>query len=122
MWQAADSPEDSVGRRFWIEHLREIGYVTNGVVAPAPTVAITVYRGGTEPRRMAWTTDRETAALFASGLGGRTPVGRLWTATAPVRAQLMAFDGSWGRIGETEIVVDPELLVDVRETGGPMNR
>lgn len=122
-WQAADSPEDALGRRFWVKQLRSVGYLLNGDEGAArPAEPITVYRGGADPQRMAWTSDRQAAAEFAAGLGGRFPTGRLWRASAPVEAQLMSFDGTWGRIGEIETVVDPELLVDVQPLDQPIGK
>ncbi|MGX9296750.1 hypothetical protein [Tsukamurella paurometabola] len=114
-WCGPDSPTDALPAEVWIDWLQQTGYLLNGASAPRPTQAVTVYRGGRDARRMSWTPHRATAELFASGLGGRFPAGKLWTATAPAQSQLMTFDGSAYRVGEVELVVDPALLADVRE-------
>lgn len=110
VWSAAEWPEVSLTRRFWIRLFRRAAY--------PPPPRLTVYRGAVPRyvRGMAWTTDRDKADWFARRWTIST--GRpafVYVAEAPPEAVLADIDAlDEGGRGEHEIVVDPSLLLAVR--------
>ena len=72
---------------------------------------LVIYRGCSKDKQegMAWTTEKETAQWFAArwGLGDN----RVYTTTVPRRDVFMFCDSR----GESEIVVDPRCIVEIRE-------
>ncbi len=89
---------------------RRAGYVSDGVAYPS--AELTVYRGEPESgqRGISWTTDFQVADTYAKGYstGGNAQV---LQATAPVASVLARF------AFEDEVVVQPELLTDVKALG-----
>lgn len=78
-----------------------------------PTGALTIYRGATESRRngMAWTQSAITARHFRDGKRRRLgDEAFIFQATADEEAVLALFDARQ----ESEVVVDPTLITDIR--------
>jgi hypothetical protein len=86
-----------------LEWFREVGYIVNGDIA-APPGKVTLYRGGVDANRMAWTPSRPLAEWFRD----RWPGGRVWTVTVGGEALLAHFSHVRdGGDGEVEFVIDP---------------
>jgi len=119
VWSAAEYPERALDQSMWLEIFGYAGFRRDGEVAPPPAESLTLYRGATAEGRfgMSWTNDLEVAEKFArAGIRGRA-VGTVWTAEVEPR-YLLAYVGREGTRGESEYVVDPAGLIDVREFGG----
>lgn len=104
-WVMCEFPENALPRSRWLEWFRELDYTENGALClSGPPSRITLYRGGIDPSRMAWTDDRAQAEWFCD----RFPGGRLWTAEASSDRILAHFNTI--RNGEREYVIDPDGL------------
>jgi hypothetical protein len=106
-WPSLHGPLHVISPSELIRLFRSVGYVSDG--PERPSAAISVFRGALavdDARGISWSTSEEHAGTYASGY---TTVGEtcLWRATCPPEAVLARFGF------EEEIVVDPELLVDV---------
>jgi len=124
-WCDAEWPESHFDYGEWINLFSEAAY-------PAPTHPITIYRGAVPARRngMSWTTDLAVAQFFANRfalLVGRPgyEAASVYEATVEPAAVLCMVDDAC-RLGgrhESEIVIDPDALEDVRRIataeGGP---
>lgn len=90
---------------------RRAGYVSDGVACPS--AELTVYRGelvASEQRGISWTTDFQMADTYAKGYSTEGNA-QVLHAAAPVAAVLAQFTF------EGEVVVEPELLMDVEVLG-----
>ena len=104
----------------WVSRFRAVGYLTDceGLGMP-PAAAVVVYRGAASLdgwRALSWTTSVACAAWFARrhvGWSGHGPI--LFRAVVPPEAVLARFAAQ----GESEVVVDPAALLDVREVPIP---
>lgn len=117
VWSAAEYPEDAMERALWLEFFEANGYTDDMRAVSPPTEPVTVYRGApVELRdRMSWTADVEIAGQFAyGGIRGRR-AGEVWVAEAHPEA-LMAYIGADSR-GESEYVLDPDGLSNIRRVG-----
>jgi hypothetical protein len=115
IWSSAEYPEDALDWFVWVDLFHENGYNDDGKAAAPPTDPVTLYRGcAYELRtRMAWTSDIRVAERFAyGGIRGRRP-GEVWTATVHPEGLLAYIGREIGR-NESELVVDPGYLDDVR--------
>lgn len=113
-WLRIDEPEHTIGAAAWMTMFRAAGFISQPTNIQAPTQTLTVYRGATEVRRlgMAWSLSIDTAGHFQLR---HARFGSAFLYTAVVEPiGVMALFGN--RI-EQEVVVDPELLVDVRTCG-----
>jgi hypothetical protein len=112
VWSAADFPESSFPRRWWIPLYRDAHY-------PQPDESLEIYRGAASNRRlgMSWTMDADRAHWFADRYGQRVGARKtyVYSTTADPRSVLCRMDGSdspnAGCSGE--IVVDPLRLGEI---------
>ena len=81
VWSSAEFPEQYLDTWDWGELFSEAGFTIDYKPAERPTEPVRLYRGSNEDHRegMAWTSDRERAAWFASRPTWPTP-GKVWTA------------------------------------------
>ena len=95
-----------------IELWREIGFYADREGVRPPRRSLRVWRGGSEPMGLAWSTSRDIALWFASrGVRlGHDQEEILWVASAPPEAVLARIF----QRNEQEVVVDPRLLTRVR--------
>jgi hypothetical protein len=110
-WSAPESPQHCLGIRTWVELFRTAGFISDSN-RPAPTEALTIYRGATWGRRrgMAWSTDPERAAWFATRDELHKRDALVYTVTVEPSTVLALLDGR----NEAEVVVDPTELPPVR--------
>jgi hypothetical protein len=107
-WVMCEFPEQAVERSLWLEWFHQVGYIVNGKPAETPE-SVTLYRGGLDPNRMAWTSNRFVAEWFRD----RWPNAKLWTAT--VQANRLLAHVNNVRLDESgqsedEYVITPEGL------------
>ncbi|OBB95935.1 hypothetical protein [Mycobacterium sp. 852002-40037_SCH5390672] len=104
-WVMCEFPEEALEREQWVDWFREVGYIENGEPAEPPA-HVTLYRGGVDPNRMAWTSNRFVAEWFRD----RWPNGKLWTTTVHPDRLLAHFNkvrlDESGQ-SEDEYVIDP---------------
>ena len=95
-----------------IELWREIGFFSDRERIGPPRRNLRVWRGGSDPMGLAWSTSRDMALWFANrGVRmGFDPEEILWMAYAPPEAVLARIF----QRNEQEVVVDPRLLTRVR--------
>lgn len=120
VWSVTEYPERALDQAMWMDIFNYAGFRRDGQITPPPTKSLTLYRGSTAEGRfgMSWTDDLAIAQSFArGGIRGRA-AGTVWTADVEPR-YLLAYVGGEGSRGESEYVVDPEGLIDVRELEGP---
>lgn len=108
-WQMAEFPTAALDADSWDWMFEDIGFTENGVSAPRPVDAVTVYRGAlpAHARGWSWTEDVELARWFANrfpGTGAR--VYRTVGLPPWLQAHVTA-DWKFGRAGESEWVIDP---------------
>lgn len=116
-WVMPEIPEDCLARADWLDLFTEVGYRHN-LDRAEPPAEITLWRGGIDPNRMAWTADRQLAEWFRDRAHGK-----LWTANVPASHLLARYDGvrtgGGSGPGETEYVVNPAgLKPEPASTGG----
>lgn len=102
-WASPDFREGSIGRQWWIDKWREVGYTASGRAAPRPTEPLELFRGAKYWHRvgMSWTTDYTIAERFAKSI-----YGDVWKARVlPWRLLAYVPDRQ-----ELEYVVDPRRL------------
>jgi hypothetical protein len=90
VWGLAEYPEETLGRRNWLDLFTVAGFTVGGRPADRPSAPVKLWRGSvhTRRRRMSWTSNRDVAEKFAlDGLGHRPP-GALYQVTAPPQALL----------------------------------
>ena len=111
-WATSEFPSDNDAAAL-IALFRRTGYITDsaGPDRTPPRLPLVVHRGG-RPQGMAWTLRLEVAVKFAKRF--RNVPGRdsgLWSALAPPHSVLALVTER----DEAEVVLDPDLLVDVEE-------
>lgn len=106
-------PVGNAGVDAWLQTFWSTGWVSDAG-GPRPSQPLKLYRGGAEYEvetgfGMSWTRSVGVARWFAFRLGksGRA----MWSAVVGPEAMLAEFSGR----GEAEIVLDPELIADVRK-------
>jgi hypothetical protein len=123
LWRGSD-PDDTKHENLAIwQHARRThgGVIRDDKPLPKPDKdgMLRVYRGITQPggeRGIAWTTDPKIAAKFASGAGERIPVVGGVVITGRVRpSSVLAY---LTERGESEVIVDPRLISDMRPVRG----
>lgn len=114
-WSMAEFPASLLPQETWIELFEEAGYTADGRTALRPSQYVTVYRGCHPERRhgMSWTTDIERARWFAERDLGQG-LGMIYVLNAPPES-LLAYIQDASR-GESEYVVNPEVLNDANVT------
>lgn len=111
-WQMAERPMRTLDPEIWQDFFDRLGFIRDGelVDGPIENPPSALYRGVTRPEDAAgwsWTEDRDQATWFADRFG----TGHLYRTHPPRGALRMQLTGTFGREGESEWVVDPDLLV-----------
>lgn len=121
IWTRAndDRPEQAIGTAAWVALFRTAGLVVCKTNQPALPDRVTLYRGAPwhRCRRMAWTTDPQTAEHFRRRCEQFGETAHVYQATVGRAAVLGMFDIR----PEHEVVIDPALLdrVDLYQLATP---
>jgi hypothetical protein len=85
VWSGAEYPQDSLTRVDWLDLFEVAGFTVDGRPAERPTEPVKLWRGCVPPlrRRMSWTSDRELAEKYATGMLRGRPKGVVHETIAP---------------------------------------
>lgn len=108
VWTSSKNPLLYLSTTDWIKVFRSVRY-------EVPSSAWRVWRGADHPYvpGMSWTTRRDVALTFAERQAGYGNTAAVFAATAPVGAVLAVFEEASLAGEEAEVVVNPEMLLDL---------
>lgn len=90
VWSGVEYPQDWLRRVDWMDLFAEAGFTVDGRSAERPTEPVKLWRGCVPSlrRRMSWTSDREMAEKYATGMLRGRPRGVVHETVAPPNALL----------------------------------
>lgn len=98
----------------WVSLFRRAGFTMDAQKAPEPRNPMLLFRGASRRARcgLSWTAELEQANYFA---GSRHREGRIWCTYARADAMLAWYGWNDGRLGEKEVVLDPNSVQGIIE-------
>jgi len=117
VWLMAEFPTQAMPWQIWLHYFKQVGFISDDPNIEKPLQPLTIYRGAVKHKRkgMSWTQDKELAAWFASRFNGvNNNKCFLYTTDIEPDYILAIITGVNGREGETEVIIDPEGLQNIK--------
>jgi hypothetical protein len=115
-WVMAEWPEQAMPWQIWLHYFKQAGFISDNLNIEKPRQPLTIYRGAVKHKRkgMSWTQDKELAAWFANRFNDDSSKGFLYQAIIEPDYILAIITGVNGRQGESEVIINPEGLNNIK--------